>query len=636
MTPDRAREALEVRLSTVMRALADSDDLTTILLWDLDRQPGQPNAPAWFSPSKRTVSINAAFALQGDDPGNVNPLTPEGRRKHPHIVGLGCHEASHVRFTHWGEEEKAAMAAESPSVREIATLLEEPRIEKQYLKARPQDRGYLRAQSVLIDTSQFSPPSEEDRVAMEEDGWVDGWRAGVLSILTLARGDAGILEPEDLINPRRVLSLALGDTLERLEPLWQEALDLEDGDVAGLVDVAKRWVDEVGEKPQGMVTVIVCPGEAPEPSEFADDLLDNHPEATPETVFATEGAGGDILSTLMNTLVEDIQHENDVEAEAQEQAEAKAQEEQNKKNQETKDAHDQKKAQKKAQDFFSGPAGGSKKLNMAEEDKRREPTDPELQLAVRLAREIKRARFRERDRITTLSDRPPGRLQGREAMLHAAQRSMRIQTTARPFKDRMSRYTEEPPLSLGIMTDISGSMHAFTPFATAFSWASARAVKGIGKSISVAYDTRVTVLNSPGEHPQKPYPLKARGSGEDWKTAFAIVDGALNLSTGRGARLLFVFSDGEYSPEQANAASADIDRLERGGVKVVWFAPIRKENKTLMKIVGKWGERHLIPVPETYVKSITSNHLLPKVDQEALAEIVMAEVTASLRRGLRN
>lgn len=638
MPPERAKEALEVRMSTVMRALADAEDLTTTLLWDVERKPGQPDAPAWFSPSKRTVSINAMFALQGDDPRKVNPLTPEGRRKHPHIIGLGCHEASHVRFTHWGEEERAAMAGESPSVQEIATILEEPRIEKRYLSVRPQDHGYLRAQSVLIDTSQFSPPSEEEREAMEEEGWVDGWRAGILSILTLARGDAGVLEPEDLANPRRVLTLALGDTLERLEPLWKEALELDDGDVTGLIDVARRWVDEVGEKPQGLVTVVVCPGEPPEENEFADDLLDDHPGESPDGE-ALAGPGGDILSSLMDSMVEDIQHENDVEADAQTEAEGQAQQESDQRDLNSKEAVEQKKAQKKAQEFFNDPTSGPKKLTKAQDATRREPTDAERQLAVRITREIKRARFRERDKITTLSERPPGRLQGREAMLYSAQRSMRMNTTARPFRSRTSRYTEEPPLSVGIMTDISGSMAPLVRFATALSWASARALKGVGQSVAVAYDTKVTVLNAPGEFPDRPYPLEATGGGEDWKTAFSIVDGALNLTMGSGARLLFVLSDGEYTPAHAKAARADLQRLKRRGVKIVWFAPMRAGGDTLNFILEPVGKECLVPVwglpegkggPRRPV-----HHASKQADTAPLVETVIAEIVASLRQSLK-
>lgn len=626
MTTERGREALEVRMGTVMRALAGTEDLSTVLLWDAAREPGQPDAPAWFSPSTRTVSINATFALQGDDPGVVNPLTPEGRRKHPHIIGLGCHEASHVRFTQWGDGWREVLARESASVREIATLLEEPRIEKRYLSARPQDRGYLRAQSILIDTSQFLPPTDEEREAMEEKGWVDGWRAGVLSILTLARGDAGVLEPEDLINPRRVLSLALGDTLERLEPLWREALDLDDGDVEGLVDVARRWVQEVGEKPQGLIAIVVCPGDPPEEPEFADDLLGT------DTLIAGEG---DLLSGLMEALRTNIKHEVKVEAQAQEEAEAKEQEEENTKAQQAKDTKDQKKAQEKAQDFFSNPQGGAKKLTMAPDTKRRAPTDTERQLAVRMAQEIKRARFRERDRVTTLSERPPGRLQGREAMLYSAQRSMRMPTTAKPFMDHMSRYTEEPPLIVGVMTDVSSSMTAFAPFATAFSWATTHAVRGVGKAVSVAYNKKITVLNAPGEHPEKPYPLEPSGGGEDWKAAFAIVDGALNLTTGQGARLLFVFSDGEYAPAQARAAQADVQRMERGGAKVIWFGPERAGNAVLQGILGRRGQSRFIPIREVFTTALTAPRGRGQVDQESLVETVLTEITGALRQGLR-
>lgn len=631
MSPERGREALEVRMNTVMRALADADDLTTDLLWEIDREPGQPDAPAWFSPSERTVSINAAFALQGDDPGTVNPLTPEGRRKHPHIIGLGCHEASHVRFTQWGETWRASLSEVSPSVREIATLLEEPRIEKRYLSVRPQDRAYLRAQSVLIDLTQFSPPSEEAREAMEEEGWVDGWRAGVLSILTLARGDAGVLEPDDIAKPRRILSLVLGDTLDRLEVLWREALALEDGDISGLLDIAKRWVDEVGEKPRGLIGIMVCPGEPPEPSEFADDLLDDRPGDGPMGLVAMSG---DLLADLMSDLTSDIQAENDVEAEAQEDAEAQAAEEQASKDQEVKDAKAQKQAQKKAKEFFDDP-DKSKKLRLVKKDERRDPTDSERQLAVRLAQEIKRARFRERDKINVLSELPPGRLQGREAMAYTAQRSMRMQTTAKPFKSRLSRHTEEPPLTMGVMTDVSASMASLADFATALSWAAASAVKGIGKSLSVAYNTKVTVLSSPGEFPAQPYPLEVGGAGEDFKAAFSLVDGSLGLTTGRGARLLFVISDGEYSPTQVKAARDAVERLERGGAKVIWFAPERRGNKDLMAILGRKGQRRLVMVPQTHLSVLSGRGGRAKVDQDTLVETVISEITSSLRQGLK-
>lgn len=629
MPTARAREALEVRMSTVMRALADADDLTTNLLWDVHEEAGLPDAPAWFSPSERTVTINALFALQGDDPGRVNPLTPEGRRKHPHIIGLGCHEASHVRFTQWGETWKEAMDGVSPSVREIATLLEEPRIEKRYLSERPQDRTYLRAQSVLIDLTQFAPPSEEAREAMEEEGWVDGWRAGVLSILTLARGDAGVLEPEDIATPRRVLSLVLGDALDDLEALWREALDLEDGDIPGLLDVAKRWIEVVGEKPGGLGLIVVCPGEPPEPPEFADDMLDAPSEQT-----ALVAMSGDLLSDLMSSLTQEIQEENDVEAEAQEDAESKAEEDQAERDRNVSDAKVQKQAQKKATEFFEDP-GKSSKLRLVTQKERRDPTDAERQLAVRLTQEIKRARFRERDKIDVLSETPPGRLQGREAMLYTAQRSMRMQTTAKPFRTRLSRHTEEPPLTMGIMTDVSGSMASLMAFATALSWASASALKGIGKSLSVAYNKKITVLSEPGEFPSQPFPLEASGGGEDFKAAFSLVDGSLDLTTGRGVRLLFVISDGEYSPAQVSAARDAVQRLERGGAKVIWFAPERRGNRDLVGILGRKGQRRLVNVPQTYLSALSGGGGKRAVDQDTLVETVISEITSALRQGLK-
>lgn len=611
MISERAREALEVRAGTMMRTLAGANDLSTRLLWGAEREEGVPATPAWFSPVERTVTINATFALQGADPALVNPLTVSGRKRYPHIVGLGCHEAGHVRFTQWGRDGWARLGQQSASVREMALLLEEPRVERCHLGVRPQDREYLRAQSVLIDLAQFSAPSGRAGVG-------DGWRAGVVALLTLGRGDAGILAPEDLATPREALSRALGATLPRLEAIWRQALRLEDGDLSGLIDLARRWVREVGEKPVALGPFASCPGPAPAAPVFADDGL-------------AEDAGGlssvespDVISDVVELLVENIWREIKVGAEEQEQIDQHAKEEAQEQARAKKDARVQKKAQEKADEAFKS---GRERIDPGE---RRPPTAEERALAVRMAKEVREARFRDRTHVKTLSETPPGRLQGREAVQRTAQRSLGMTPTARPFLSRRSRHTEYPPLSLGIMTDISGSMSSFWNFATAFSWASAQAVRDVGQSAAVAYGDKVSILNAPGECPDRPYPLGIGGNPEDWKHAFTIVDGALNLTQGKGARLLFVMSDGEYIPRQARAAREDVERLERNGARVVWFAPDRGRREQLMDILGPRGQRRLVTLSDAVAMS------WGKSDHSQLVEAAISEITKALRQGLRD
>lgn len=217
-------------------------------------------------------------------------------------------------------------------------------------------------------------------------------------------------------------------------------------------------------------------------------------------------------------------------------------------------------------------------------------------------------------------------------MLYTAQHSMRMQTTAKPFKTRLSRHTDEPPLTVGIMTDTSGSMTLLMGFATALSWAMSRALKGIGKSVSVAYNTQVTVLSAPGEAPSKPFPLEAGGAGEDFKTAFSIVDGSLNLTTGKGVRLLFVISDGEYTPTHIKAAQDAIQRLERGGARVIWFSPMRNGAVALKTILGRRIDHMLVPVAVSQAEALAGKRGGPKADTEAMTETVIAEITSALRK----
>lgn len=239
---DAARQTLSTRLRKTVNALAGRRNLTVQLLWSPTRAPGQPKAPAWFNPTTNTVTIDTTVGLAGVDPADVNPLTPAGRRRHPVIVGLAAHEAAHAQHTRWAP---SFGQGASPVVKAAAVLLEEPRVEARHLSRRPQDRPYLRAQSVLLDVASLG---SGERV----QGLVRA-RAAEVALLTLGRVDAGVLEPEDGAVVETHLRAALGDSLDEFRVLWREAIALADRDVKGLMGVAQRWVLLLGDVPAGYV-----------------------------------------------------------------------------------------------------------------------------------------------------------------------------------------------------------------------------------------------------------------------------------------------------------------------------------------------------------------------------------------------
>lgn len=76
----QARTRLTARLNRVINRFAERDDLILYCLW---RPLRDGEAPAWFDPRAREVTLNAHVGLQGAAPSEVNPLTRGGRRKHP-------------------------------------------------------------------------------------------------------------------------------------------------------------------------------------------------------------------------------------------------------------------------------------------------------------------------------------------------------------------------------------------------------------------------------------------------------------------------------------------------------------------------------------------------------------------------
>lgn len=560
------RDRLSVALNMIVNKMALREDLLLTCIWNPAPVAGQPDAPAWFVPADRMVTINATVALDGAEPGEVNPLTRPGRRAHPEIIGLMSHEAAHAHSTDWPEGFGKGLR---PAVAKAAVLLEEPRIELGQRLRRPMDRPFLRAQSVMLDLRSF-------RLGRSEVD--DRWSAASAALLVLGRYDAGVLDLDDVQPVLPVLTGLLGeDDLRGLRSLWQEALDLADGDVDGLIDVATRWVDLVGEPPEppSMGCLMAVSGGAGDQPPTEDDGWDDpDAPATPGEPGDGDGSGSGSGDTSLAEALEAVQASAKAGAEAEIDGtvdpgpnpavlKVKAQNE--------ADDKAQKAAEKAAKGVFDGES--HTKASPVTLGSPRLPTAAERVLARQMGEALRKAQFRDRTVTHRASQTPPGRLRGREAMLGRAQRSRGALVTAQPFRNTVRTRVPEPPVSLGVMVDGSGSMMWATKIMASLAWASAHAITYThGQAATVVFGSSVVALAKPNQPPTHVQPFEADAGWENFSAGFAALDGALNLTRGTGVRVLVVVSDGHFVQSgQPQAAKEAVRRMTRNGALVLWI-----------------------------------------------------------------
>lgn len=569
-----ARTLLVVRLNQGINLLADRDDLLASVKWDA----GPTDPPAWFVHTENEAVLHGTRALNGAHPADINPLTPTGRLRHPVPIGLLAHEAAHARHTRWTP---TAFAGVPQTVARAAVLLEEPRIERRQLSRRPGDRVYLRAASQLLD---LPSPADGSVPATR-------WHAAQAALLTAGRVDAGVLDASEVKDVLRLCRATLGSDLRKLRAVWRKALELADGDADGLITLAARWVDIVGvDDPTAAPPPPCSRGTAASPSpgpsagdsgeepDATEDITEKTPpragdgdEGTSPGNGAGEAPGVAALVEAFRSAMESVGERGVEEAAAElgdSEPHALAAATTTARGRE--DEEDREAAEAMAMAVFHGysPTGGRDPRGPL-----RPPTDAERQLARRLADRLRSAQWRERGRIITASESPPGRLLGREAMLAAAQRARRNPVTAKPFRRIVRRETPQPPLTVGIAVDTSGSMRWATAVMATVAWIVAQAVAEIrGRAAAVAFGERVTPITRPGVVPTQVQTFHAGDGAEMFTDAVRALDGALALTGTNGARLLFVVSDGHFvadgEPERAAHAVA---HLVRHGVVVLWL-----------------------------------------------------------------
>ncbi|MFE9690656.1 VWA domain-containing protein [Micromonospora sp. NPDC005806] len=218
---------------------------------------------------------------------------------------------------------------------------------------------------------------------------------------------------------------------------------------------------------------------------------------------------------------------------------------------------------------FSAPATWS----------RREPTDAERAAARHLAARLRRARTHQPEPDTRPSLIPPGRLRTRHAITAQAQRAAGTIPTATPWQQRAAMPPPKPTLHLGVIVDVSYSMHPYAGPMSSAGWILAHAARSSDAvTATIAFGSDVTLLIGPRQRPTHVQDMNTFGGSSTFIDAVKLADELLHLRQPGRLRMLAVVSDGDL--DDIPAAQRLVSALHRAGCAVLWLRPADLDGHT--------------------------------------------------------
>lgn len=586
------------QINEVVNDWAARDDIVTFV----GEGAGQ-GAPACFVPdiSEMEVDVKAAFGETADPEWMEDLTVRDVQFDHPVAMGAVLHEAMHAKHSTWDLRD-CANRVKDRFEHDLITSFEETRIEARGVTRYPENRSFLRGCALRLVVGDLK----------EDDDFAGRGHQSFsrLVLLTLARVDAGVLEPEDVSVIRDAAVRLWGEVLlEKLRGVWVAAQRHDvDHEWEPLWTLAKRWVElleEAGHDPKSeseipewlkeLLEKMVGAGSGGDAS-GGDDSSSGSGGSQPGEKGDGEDEDGEGSGGMLEEMAEEAETRAREEAtdqavaeQAAEMASAAAAASAE------KQSHEKQAAKTFGRGTGPGPANTASRLI-----EKRDPKGNERAAAVRLAKDLEKARYRDRVVDERTSVTPPGRLKMRQAMAGDVQRERGMSVTAEPWKSKRRFHTEDPELKVGLMTDISGSMRrAMEPMAVT-SWVLSEAVRRVqGKVAQVYYGNDVFPTLAPGQHLDKVHVYSASDMTEKFDRGFRALNGKMGLLGGSGARLLVVVSDLYHNPDEVQAATEWFRRCKRDGVAVVVVAPSEDQARRCTRIVGANGTVVTIDLHDT-------------------------------------
>lgn len=575
---------LSARTGDWLSEVSERDDVIAVV------HPGAPESKyAEFYPALAEGRFAPDQLLAGQpNPALIDPNAWADRCAHPVFAGAICHEAAHAKHTKFAPTRQHRASA----VR-WATILEEPRIEHRLIQDRPGDRAWLRASTRHVLLTGVS--------GGHDDKSVPG--AVHQAVLILGRAAGAVLDDDEVQPITDQVTGILGDAaMAELNGIFRELFKLDDDDQDGLLALGARvarlaqddadddqQMDEADDNDQGQGGQGTGSPSGGTGQGGSGDAEDGQNDSDPITVMmpcgavtwgdpsqtdngsggSTDGDDGSDPEQQSTPSVAERVLDQIVRAAV---AAAHAKIAVTLPNQ--PDYSGRQAAQKAAQNVFTGGGVGFRQIKVQQI----KPDESQQRQSRALLTALAKAQYRDVNRTTRAVSAPPGRMIMREVVRREAQIRARTEISALPWQRTSRRQEENPPLTVGISLDVSGSMGPWIGPVASTGWALAHAVASprlAGTVASVAWNGLnpsdiATALIKPGKRPLTvPVPVMGGGSDGCGQSLYAL-DGVLSLTGKSGARVAVVITDGDLPnrPDVQRAA----DHLTHAGVLLLWLS----------------------------------------------------------------
>lgn len=554
VTPDRWR-SVSAALTTFVNSKLGATGVTVKILdtdYDKDARFGKDTPAAWYTPKTNDVVLNVrkiphCARLLSDPSGLVGQLSsPYYWRgsKDPFAIASGmlAHEIGHSKVSTFITE--PWYAALTRHERAVLISLEEIRAEKHMADKR---RRLSWIRKALRSCAQTLFPTKKDfEEAKDARGRIDLFQWSCSAILLIGRANIKIVNWYEVREYYEFTEDLLGwERVETMLDICEEYMNLEYVDAVKMTDLAKEWVElfrdesEDGEAGEGEgMEMVDLPGLMDMIGEILDAMgksidawLDNESDTHSPDMPASSEVDGKVIAEAEEKLMEA--------------------------------------ASKRVEHGFSRGTHGDKRS--------RKPKPEEKAAAQRLGKRLEKLSAPEKVTTTTRSVAPPGRLKSGAAVAQAADRAQGRASSAKPWEGRHRRYIENPPITVGIMTDVSGSQGWATEFSASSAWIVNRATQHVnGKAAAVTFGEKAEVTAFPGKVGDVIVRQACDGS-EAFNDGLATLDYLLKLEAGKGTRILFVVTDGFLVAEgEMEACAKWIVKMRKAGVHVIWVTPSEK------------------------------------------------------------
>lgn len=202
------------------------------------------------------------------------------------------------------------------------------------------------------------------------------------------------------------------------------------------------------------------------------------------------------------------------------------------------------------------------------------PPSAELQRAATvLVEQLRMVTYPERGWVSRHNDDPPGRLDTRQLIQRRAQVAKGGQPTAKPFVHRKREKIKQTKITAGFMFDGSGSQGGVQETVGDCRWLTTEALDRVGGEVAaVRFGAVGTPVQAPGEKLLDVEVYEAYDGWENFIEGFSLIDAALDIIDGDGARILFIFTDGYFNEDRAvEYAEVVMDMCRQSGVAVLWL-----------------------------------------------------------------